>query len=88
MATITIAHKTEAEKKLRAQVLLSNLIVQNDPVRRSVTVFAKRVGVTRQYVYRCIDEGHCPLPLARKLQKIFGATAAPVAELCWSKISN
>lgn len=86
MATVHVAPKTEAEKKLRAQVILSSLIVRNDPVRRSVAAFAKRLGFTRQYIYRCIDEGRCTVALVNKLQKEFGANAAPMDELCWSKI--
>lgn len=88
MATVTVTHKTEAEKRLRAQYLLGLLVVKNDPVRRSVTSFAKRVGVSRQYMYRCIEEGRCPVGLVNKLQKAFGVAAAPMDELCWSKIEN
>lgn len=88
MPTVTVTHKTEAEKKLRAQILLSQMVVTNDPVRRSVAAFAKRVGVSRQYIYRCMDEGRCTAELASRLQKIFGAAAAPIDELCWSKVNN
>jgi hypothetical protein len=88
MPTVTVTPKTEAEKKLRAQVLLSQMVVLNDPVRRSVAAFAKRVGVSRQYIYKCMDEGRCTFDLANRLQKEFGKTVAPVDELCWTKINN
>ena len=88
MPTVTIAAKTEAEKKLRVRILLSLMIVQHDPHHRGVTAFAGRVGVSRQYIWNCLDAGRCPAALARKLQKIFGPAAAPIEELCWSKIDN
>lgn len=84
MTTVTMAHPTEAEKRLRTQVLLSQMIVQHDPIRRNVGSFAKRVGVSRQHIYRALEAGRCSMPLARRLQKVFGKTAAPLDELCWS----
>ena len=87
MPTITVIHKTEAEKKLRVQVLLSQMIVEHDPKNRSVASFAERVGVSRQYVYLCLDNGYCPASMVRKLQKAFSVNAAPMDELCWSKIN-
>lgn len=88
MATVTVVHKTDAEKRLKVQLLLGNLVVQNDPKNRSIALFAKRVGVSRQYVYRCIEDGFCPAPMVTKLQKAFGKAAAPMDELCWSKLDN
>lgn len=87
MPTVTVVRKTEAEKKLRVQVLLSQMIVAHDPKTRSVSSFAKRVGVSRQYVYMCLDTGYCSAVMVRKLQKQFGVAAAPMDELCWSKIN-
>jgi len=88
MPTVHIATKTEAEKKLRVRVLLSLMIAKHDPHHRSVVSFAERVGVSRQYIWKCLDAGRCPSSFAHRLQKMFGVAAAPIDELCWSKIEN
>lgn len=86
MPTVAQTPRTQDEKRLRCRILLGVLLVHVDPEKRLPTTLAERMGVTRQYVHRCINKGRCDRPFALSLQKEFGPALAPADELCWPKI--
>ena len=84
MPTVTINAPTAEDMQRQCRILIHGMRAHVDPRLSSPDGLCEKLHITRQYLNRFMQKGFVPLHVARRMNKAFGDTLAPIDQLSWT----